>query len=101
MVNTTRREFIELLGVLLATSALGEDKPARLPIAFSTLGCPAWSLAKILDFAEAQKFSAVELRGLEGNLDLPSHPAFSAEHIAQTKGDIRAHGLKIASVSTS
>jgi sugar phosphate isomerase/epimerase len=99
---TTRREFVQLLGLLAATSAFSQaGEPRRLPIAFSTLGCPAWPLDKVLDFAGQHGFAAVELRGLEGNLDLPSHPAFSPARIAQTKRDIAAHGLKIACVSSS
>jgi sugar phosphate isomerase/epimerase len=70
-------------------------------MAFSTLGCPAWSLAKILDFAQQHGFTAVELRGLEGDMDLPSHPAFAPRMIEATKKDIAAHGLKIACVSSS
>jgi len=64
IVNTTRREFVQWLGMLAAWSSFGQDKQQRLPIAFSTLGCPAWSFAKILDFADTHGFAAVELRGL-------------------------------------
>ena len=53
-------------------------KPSRIPIAFSTLGCPAWDWKKILDFASQHGFAAIELRGLEGKLDLPSLPTFAA-----------------------
>jgi sugar phosphate isomerase/epimerase len=99
---TTRREFVQLFGLLAATSAFSQvAESRRLPIAFSTLGCPAWPLSKILDFAGQHGFAAVELRGLEGNLDLPSHAAFSPPRIAQSKRDIAAHGLKIACVSSS
>ena len=81
---------------MTAATIFQPAKPARLPISFSTLGCPAWSLGKILDFAEQHGFAAVELRGLEGNLDLPSHSAFAAQNIAQTKRAIASHGLRIA-----
>ena len=74
---------------------------ARLPIAFSTLGCPAWDFAKILTFANQNGFAAVELRGLQGNLDLPSHPVFAAPSIEETKQRISAHNLRIACVSSS
>jgi sugar phosphate isomerase/epimerase len=46
-------------------------------------------------------FSGIELRGLEGNLDVPSHPIFAPEHIEQTKRDIQASKVKIACVSSS
>ena len=74
---------------------------ARLPIAFSTLACPAWEWRKILDYAAANAFAAIELRGLEGNLDLPSHAVFAVSRLAQTKREIEDHGLRIACVSSS
>lgn len=99
---TTRRAFVQ--GLSLSTVALAfpdERKAVRLPIAFSTLGCPAWDLNKVLDFAANHGFAAIELRGLEGNLNLPSHPAFAPGQIEQTKREVAAHRLKIASVSSS
>jgi len=101
-MNTTRRDFVkQVFGAAMATSVFGRHKTSRLPISFSTLGCPAWNLSKILDFAEQHGFAAVELRGLEGNLDLPSHSAFAAQNIAQTKRAIASHDLRIACVSSS
>jgi sugar phosphate isomerase/epimerase len=76
-------------------------KVPRLPLAFSTLGCPGWEWKKILEFASQHGFAAIELRGLEGNLDLPLHPIFAAERIEQTKREIRASKLRIACVSSS
>lgn len=76
-------------------------KASKIPIAFSTLGCPTWEWRKILDFAEQHGFAAIELRGLEKNMDLPSHPVFAPDRIEQTKKEIRASKLKIACVSSS
>jgi sugar phosphate isomerase/epimerase len=103
---TSRREFLMSSSAALAAAActphLFAKAPApRIPIAFSTLGCPAWDWKKILDFASQHGFSAIELRGLQGNMDLPSNPLFSADRIAQTKSDIKAAKLKIACVSSS
>ncbi len=100
-MKTTRRSFLGALATGAVCSTFAWESPVRLPIAFSTLGCPAWDLNKILDFAEANGFAAIELRGLQGNLDLPSHPAFAPGHIAQTKQAIAAHNLRIACVSSS
>src|SRR6266702_3011529 len=101
-MNTTRRDFVkQVFGAAMATSVFGRHKTSRLPISFSTLGCPAWNLGKILDFAEQHGFAAIELRGLEGNLDLPSHSAVAAQNIMQTKRAITSHGLRIACVSSS
>src|SRR3954471_3979490 len=103
---TSRREFLTLSSAALATAAfsplLTAKSPAsRIPIAFSTLGCPAWDWKKILEFAQQHGFSAVELRGLQGNMDLPSNPIFAPDRIEETKKEIRASGLRIACVSSS
>jgi len=106
-MSRNRRRFLKELSVAALTPWLAggafsaETKKTKLPIAFSTLGCPAWDWTKILHFASQHGFSAVELRGLEGNLDLPSHPVFAAGRIEQTKREIRERQLKIACVSSS
>jgi sugar phosphate isomerase/epimerase len=58
-------------------------------------------LHKILDFAQQNGFSAVELRGLQGTMDLPSRPEFAADRIEQSKKDVSARGLRISCVSSS
>jgi len=102
-----RRQFLKAFSSALMAPLIWRDstvdnsKPSRIPLAFSTLGCPDWSWQKILDFASQHGFSAIELRGLERNLDLPSHPIFAASRIEQTKREIAASKLKIACVSSS
>lgn len=99
---SNRRQFLKILSsALLAPVLTVEAKASRLPLAFSTLGCPKWEWKKILDFATQHGFAAIELRGLEGNLDLPAHPIFAADRIEQTKREIRVSNLKIACVSSS
>jgi sugar phosphate isomerase/epimerase len=106
-VINNRREFLKIASsAALALAALprmlfADAKPSRIPIAFSTLGCPAWEWSKILDFAHQHGFSAIELRGLGGNMDLPSNPIFAADRVDQTKKEIRDHDLRIACVSSS
>jgi sugar phosphate isomerase/epimerase len=103
----SRREFLKGLSLAVLAPMLAreifasETKGARLPLAFSTLGCPLGGWNKILEFAGQHGFAAIELPGLEGNLDLLSHPIFAVEHIEQTKREIRASKLRIACVSSS
>ena len=81
---TTRRQFVKALSFAAAAAIFAEDhKAAGLPIAFSTLGCPEWGLEKILGFANSHGFAAIELRGLQGTMDLPSHPVFARDRIRQ------------------
>lgn len=99
---STRRTFVKNVSLtIVATTLSASTDDERLPIAFSTLGCPAWQWSKILDYAAAHNFPAIELRGLEGNLDLPSHEVFAPSRIARTRSEIRAHDLRIACVSSS
>lgn len=102
-MKINRREFLtaSAASLLVSRLALGATERLSLPLAFSTLGCPAWELSKILDFAQANGFAAVELRGLTGSMDLPSRPEFAADKIPQTRKQITDHGIKIACVSSS
>jgi sugar phosphate isomerase/epimerase len=99
----TRRRFIESSAFAIAAMPLlGSVSQSKvLPIGFSTLGCPNWEWSKILDFAQQHGFAAVELRGLQGNMDLPSRPEFAADRIAQSKKEIAVRGLRISCVDTS
>ena len=102
-----RREFLMQASAAALASAVwpflveAEDKASRIPIAFSTLGCPAWEWKKILDFAQQHGFSAIELRGLQGSMDLPANPIFGTDRMEQTKKEIADHKLRIACVSSS
>lgn len=103
---SSRREFLQLLSAAVLMPAappilFANSAESRIPIAFSTLGCPAWDWPKILDFAQQHGFSAIELRGLGGNMDLPSNLVFAPGRMEQTKKEISAHNLRIACVSSS
>jgi sugar phosphate isomerase/epimerase len=101
-MSVSRRRFLETAALVLAGLRTGiSGATSHRIVGFSTLGCPGWEWARILSFAETHDFSAVELRGLQGNMDLPSRPEFQPDRIAQSKRDIAAHNLKIACVSSS
>jgi sugar phosphate isomerase/epimerase len=101
-MKTTRRSFVQAMSMAAISSAFAfRASQAPLRIAFSTIGCPAWDFSKILDFAVQNEFAAIELRGLQGNLDLPSHPIFARERMDDTKRQIADHNLKIACVGSS
>jgi len=103
---SNRRQFLKMLSAaavspwVAAQTKMSETR-AKIPLAFSTLGCPSWEWKKILDFAEEHGFSAIELRGIGGKLDLPSLPLFAADRVEQTKQEIGASKLQIACVSSS
>lgn len=103
MPAITRRVFMQCSAMAAAASPLfgSTVKDGPLPIGFSTLGCPGWDWHKVLDFAKQNSFSAVELRGLQGTMDLPSRPEFAPDRIEQSKKDVAAQGLRISCLSSS
>jgi sugar phosphate isomerase/epimerase len=104
MATITRRTALQLLATTTAGAVCGQPVAAqsgRLPIAFSTLGCPKWPWRTILDVAAREGYAAIELRGLEGELDLPKRPEFSPGALPDTLAGLRAADVKVACVSSS
>jgi len=94
---TTRREFVATTAALL----LPWQAAKKLPLGFSTLGCPTWPWLRILDFAAEHRFAAVELRGILTNMDLTKVPELTAEHIGDAKRQLRTHGLAVSCLGAS
>ena len=103
MTHLTRRQFIQNSAMVAAAWPIFGSAAASksLPIGFSTLGCPGWEWAKILTFAQQHGFGAIELRGLQGTMDLPARPEFGPGRVAESKKEVAAHGLHISCVSSS
>src|ERR1700741_2541776 len=100
-MQPTRREFLIGLSSAAAAAAFARGTAtSTMPIAFSTLGCPKWDLSQILSFARSHGFAAVDLRGLMGNMDLPSQAPFAGAQIEQTKRQFAEKNIKIACVSS-
>ena len=64
----------------------------RYPIGFSTLGCPKWPWPKVLEQAAAMGYSSLEIRGIEGDMDLPKRPEFAARRLTDVRKDPRGQG---------
>jgi sugar phosphate isomerase/epimerase len=73
--------------------------PYRL--GFSTLGCPKWPWAKVLEQASSLGYAGIELRGLEGEMDLTKRPEFSAVRLAETRQSLADRGLVISDLGSS
>jgi sugar phosphate isomerase/epimerase len=74
---------------------------ARLPLGFSTLGCPKWDWLATLDFAAAHGYSAIELRGIQDTVDLTKRPEFQASRVAQTQRELADRHLVISDLGAS
>jgi sugar phosphate isomerase/epimerase len=103
MTDMTRRVFVA--GVVAAAAApaviLGRQRATRYPIAFSTLGCPKWPWSRILGQAAEMGYAAIELRGIEGQMDLTKRPEFVGSRLGQSMKDLEAAGLRISDLGAS
>jgi sugar phosphate isomerase/epimerase len=112
-MTVSRRTFVQSAAALLAAgcarprlaSYFVQDaalsREGRLPLGFSTLGCPAWDWPHVLDFAQQHGYAAVELRGIGKEVDLPRLPEFQADGIAQTRRELAAHALTVPCLGSS
>ena len=96
-----RREFLKQSTGLIGLSALDFSAPAKPLLSFSTLGCPAWTFSEVLQYASANRYDGIEIRGIKGDLDLPNNPLFSASNIGQTKREIAHSNSKIVNLGSS
>ncbi len=99
----TRRGFIQTSSAL-ALSLTGLPafaKEMKSPkLAFSTLGCPDWTLQQIVDFAVKHDFTGIEVRGLLRQMDLPQCKEFSQENIPATLRLLSDRGLKFINLGS-
>jgi sugar phosphate isomerase/epimerase len=105
MMNTTRREFLQKSALLVATLyagdlfAIGKSKPL---LSFSTLGCPDWSFKQITDFAVEHGYKAIEVRGIQRQLDLTKCKEFSSpQNIDATLKLMKEKGLRFINLGAS
>ena len=103
MTKIARRSFLATLGAGLCAPAIlrAQRRTKRYRIAFSTLGCPAWSWKTILDTADRLGYGGIELRGVAGEMDLPEVPELQGSRLAGTRADLAALGITITDLGAS
>jgi sugar phosphate isomerase/epimerase len=72
-----------------------------MKLAFSTLGCPDWNLAQIVEAAQRFRYDGVELRAIGGSLDLLSRREFTSGEVASTRRYFEDHAVSICCIDTS
>src|SRR5471030_179788 len=98
----TRRGILKFTASVIAGPAIGSSEPAgRLPIAVSTLGCPKWDWNTIVRNTSQWGFAALELRGIQDQMDLPKCAEFGGTRLKGTLRDLSAAGLGISDLGAS
>jgi sugar phosphate isomerase/epimerase len=105
MHRLNRRHFLQTAAglALMAIAGSSFDIKKKVPLlSFSTLGCPDWPFQQIIDFAVANNFKGIEVRGIQREMDLPKCKEFnSAENIAATKKLMAEKGLQFVDLGSS
>ncbi len=71
------------------------------PLAFTTLACPNWSWEQTVQKAVEYGYQGVELRGVEGEMDLTKAAPFTGSRLPVTKRELKDRGLAIPCLDTS
>lgn len=79
----------------LPHSLFAYSKKQKPKLSFSTLGCPKWSLPDIVKFAAANGYQGVEIRTIQGEMELYKCAEFSTTNMAATKQLFKDNNLKI------
>lgn len=98
---SNRREFLKQSSGLLGLSALDITAPKKALLSFSTLGCPAWTFSQAIQFAAANHYSGIEIRGIKGELDLPTNPIFSPSNLPATRREAADASIQIVNLGSS
>ena len=103
MSRTNRRAFVQGLAATLAAPALlrAAHRGPRFPIGFSTLGCPGWDWQTILGHASEWGYRAVELRGIQGEMDLTKRAELQGSRLSETLRSLAALDLVVSDLGSS
>ncbi|HEY0896124.1 MAG TPA: sugar phosphate isomerase/epimerase family protein [Sphingobacteriaceae bacterium] len=105
MKATNRREFLQSSALLLAGALVSlsfDNKQYKPKLAFSSLGCPDWSLQQMVGFAVAHGYQGLELRGLSREMDLTRCPEFSTpQQMKDTLRLMKDSGLQFVGLGSS
>ncbi len=71
-----------------------------LPLSFTTLGCPSWTLKQIVENAAKLGYAAVDFRGLLDTLDITTSPEFTSD-LDVTRRLLADHDVAVSGIATS
>ena len=72
-----------------------------MKLAFSTLGCPEWTLEQVIAAGQRFGYAGIEFRGLLAHLDLVEVPEFAPAQIAATRRRLEDAGLGVSCLASS
>ena len=103
MIN--RKQFIRTVSLAAASLPFAEvsSKPLKENnLGFSTLACPKWNFPHIAAFAKRNNYKWLEIRGIEGEMNLPNSNVFNTDKaIENAKAIMKDNGLRFINLGSS
>lgn len=103
--KNNRRNFLKQTTIAISAMAfpfpLSALAKSKHKLSFSTLGCPKWSFQEIVKFAASNNYQGIEIRTIEGELDLPNCRDFNKENIKNSILLVKDNGLEIVGLGAS
>jgi sugar phosphate isomerase/epimerase len=101
-----RRSFIRTATAMgLGAAAMSLTHPTgkkKMPLSFSTLGCPDWDYDEILSFASKNQYQGIEIGVIARQIDLPSITIFNTpDKIRTARKKAEDLNLKIVNLGSS
>ncbi len=72
-----------------------------MKLAFTTLACPAWTVARVVGSAVANRYDAVDFRGCLDAVELFDSPHFKGEGLLETAARVADAGLAVSCLGSS
>lgn len=72
-----------------------------MKLCLNSLGCPDWSAERLLDTASALGVRAIEIRGLNGRLDLSETEELSENGSIRFRSELERRGISVAGLGSS
>ena len=69
-------------------------------IAFTTLACPEWDIAKVVAAAVESRYDAIDFRGYLDCVELPESPAFQGASLRELAARVADAGLEVSCLSS-
>jgi sugar phosphate isomerase/epimerase len=104
MNRYNRRDFLKANALAALSIPFGFFKQVnpRPLLSFATLGCPDWSLARMLNYAVEFGYDGIEFRGLQREFDLTKCTEFSTrDNILSTAKRFADRNIKITDLGSS
>ena len=104
MTPFSRKEFLKTTAMAAGALAIapGYKTPrAVIAMSFSTLGCPGWPFDKIVEFAVANGYRGIEIRGIQREMDLTKCKEFSPGARAATMQLMKDNDLVFVNLGSS